>query len=368
MSYIVSETVSSSSQSAISIDTPSQNSTVEQVRNLSFSGSAQTLFGMWIVNVLLTFLTLGIYYFWAKVKVRTYILSQTSFDGHRFAYHGTGYELLVGWFKGALLFGLPWVVLNYGLWFVDLSDNIQIAASILSWFIILAFPPFIQVWSLRYRLSRTSWCGIRFSFRGRLSDYFKIWAKGITLTILTAGLYYPFFATQTRAFMVTNSRLGNRPFTFDGKASQLFKVFFQSFQLVLFFGGLGAFFWWMRDSPIILMLIGLVLIGPPLMWLFIIAEQRRFFWNHTCFTQCRFQSTVNSDNLLILKLSNLGLLLLSFGLAWPWVRIRSHRFALEHLILDGPLCVEDIRQERLDSSATGEEISDLSGIEFDWGL
>jgi len=368
MSYIVSETVSSYSQSAISIDTPSQKSTVEQVRNLSFSGSAQTLFGMWIVNVLLTLLTFGIYYFWAKVKVRSYILSQTSFDGHRFAYHGTGNELLVGWFKGALLFSVPWVVLNYGLWFFDPSDNIRLAASILSWFIILAFPPFLQVWSLRYRLSRTSWCAIRFSFRGWLSDYFKIWTKGITLTILTAGLYYPFFATQTRAFMVRNSYFGNRPFTFDGNARELFKVFFQGFQLVLLFGGLGVFFWWMNNLPTILMLMGLVLVVPFIMWLFIIAEQRRFFWAHTCFTQCRFRSTVNSENLLMLKLSNLGLLLLSFGLAWPWVRIRSHRFALEHLILDGPLVGEEIRQESFASSATGEEIAGLSGIEFDLSL
>lgn len=368
MSSIEPETVSSHSQSLVSLDTPVQNFAENRVRNFSFLGSPQTLFGMWIVNVLLTIITLGVYYFWAKVKIRSYMWSQTSVEGHRFAYHGTGKELLAGWFIGVLLFSIPLVVLNYGLWFLDPSENIQLAASILSWFIVLAFPPFLQVWSLRYRLSRTSWCGVRFSFRGCLSDYSKIWAKGIMLTILSAGLYYPFFATQTRAFMVSNSYLGNRSFSFDGHAHELFRVFFRSFQLVLFFGALGAFFWWMRDSPIVLMLLGLVLIAPPLMWLFMIAEQRRFFWNHTCLTQCRFQSTVHPDNLLRLKLTNLGLLLLSFGLAWPWVRIRSHQFALEHLVLKGPLHGEEIRQESVNSSATGEEIAGLSGIEFDLGL
>ena len=48
---------------------------------------------MQIVNVCLTILTLGVYHFWGKAKVRRYLFSHTAFAGDRFAYHGTGKEL-----------------------------------------------------------------------------------------------------------------------------------------------------------------------------------------------------------------------------------------------------------------------------------
>ena len=66
----------------------------DQVRKLRFHGTGGSLFGIHIVNMLLTGLTLGIYYFWGKVKVRNYVFSQSEFEGDRFAYHGTGKELI----------------------------------------------------------------------------------------------------------------------------------------------------------------------------------------------------------------------------------------------------------------------------------
>src|SRR5215510_8374244 len=87
---------------------PMDGFSTEETRRLQFHGSAQTLFGIWIVNVFLTLLTLGVYYFWAKVRIREYLLSQTSFEGDRFAYHGTGTELLIGWIKAMLCVGIPY--------------------------------------------------------------------------------------------------------------------------------------------------------------------------------------------------------------------------------------------------------------------
>ena len=77
----------------------------DQVRKLRFHGTGGSLFGIHIVNMLLTGLTLGIYYFWGKVKVRNYVFSQSEFEGDRFAYHGTGKELLLGWLKGMAILG-----------------------------------------------------------------------------------------------------------------------------------------------------------------------------------------------------------------------------------------------------------------------
>src|SRR5215475_8491860 len=121
---------------------------VDGVRNPVFHGSGGTLFGIHVVNALLILVTLGIYYFWAKTRVRRYLASQAEMELDRFAYHGTAKELLLGTLKAV-------------------------------------------VGARRYRLSRTSWRGIRFSFRGQVWDLVKIFIIGSFLTGLTLGLYYP---------------------------------------------------------------------------------------------------------------------------------------------------------------------------------
>src|SRR3990172_1471949 len=78
---------------------------VSQVRRLSFHGNGGGLFGNYIRKLLLSLVTFGIYYFWGKVEVRKYLYSQHEFEGDRFAYHGTGKEIFIGWLKAALLFG-----------------------------------------------------------------------------------------------------------------------------------------------------------------------------------------------------------------------------------------------------------------------
>ena len=65
-------------------------------RHPVFHGRGGTLFGIHVVNTLLTLVTLGVYYFWAKTRLRQYLFSQSEIEGDRFAYHGTGRELLLG--------------------------------------------------------------------------------------------------------------------------------------------------------------------------------------------------------------------------------------------------------------------------------
>src|SRR6478752_6783812 len=62
----------------------------------SFTGSAREYFGIWIVNVLLTILTLGIYSAWAKVRRNRYFFGNTVLLGRSFEYHAKGLQILIG--------------------------------------------------------------------------------------------------------------------------------------------------------------------------------------------------------------------------------------------------------------------------------
>src|SRR5215475_359757 len=158
---------------------------VDGVRNPVFHGSGGTLFGIHVVNALLILVTLGIYYFWAKTRVRRYLASQAEMELDRFAYHGTAKELLLGTLKAVVVFGIPVLLMNFIRDVLDVPAALKVIAGVISGSLIFVFFPVAVVGARRYRLSRMSWRGIRFSFRGQVWDLVKIFIIGSFLTGLT---------------------------------------------------------------------------------------------------------------------------------------------------------------------------------------
>jgi uncharacterized membrane protein YjgN (DUF898 family) len=310
-------------------------------RRLSFHGTGGTLFGIHVVNVLFTVLTLGVYYFWGKTRIRRYLFGESAFERDRFAYHGTPQELLLGFAKAFVVFFVPIVVLTVVRDVLDVGPTIKGAAALSISVLFLMFLPVAMVGARRYRLSRTSWRGIRFSFRGPAFEFVKIFVKGTFLTGLTFGLYYPFFVTRRQAFMIGHSYFGNERFDFDGRGRELFGPFLLSILLTL--PTLG------------------------LCWVWFLARKRRFFWDHTTFGAARFGSAVTGGALLGLWAVNAILLVCTIGLAWPWVRVRNIDFAFRYLALDGPLDLDRIRQQAQQASATGEGLAGFLDTGFDLG-
>ncbi len=140
-------------------------STPEDSYRFKFQGDGRILLNISFVNLIKTVFTLGIYRFWAKTNVRQYIWSQTLFSGDRFSYHGTGKELM----KGAIRFGSILILLILATVYVTFNIGPEAGelASDLLGFIILIMIPALMVGAWRYRLSRTAWRNIRFSFRGK---------------------------------------------------------------------------------------------------------------------------------------------------------------------------------------------------------
>ena len=312
-----------------------------QMHRLSFHGSGGSLLGIHIVNVFLTVITLGIYYFWAKARVRSYVLSQAEFAGDRFAYHGTGKELLVGFLKAVLLIGIPFVLLRLGIDLVARSDVVRAVAGALSYVALLAFLAFATIGARRYRLSRTSWRGVRFSFRGQLVEFLKLFVGGSLLSTITLGLYYPFFDTRRHGFLVSHSYFGSERFSFDGQGKDLF----------------GRF--------LLTILLSLPTLG--LCWFWFLARKQRYFWDHTSFGAARFQCTVTGGRLLALNLGNALILVLTLGFGWPWVLVRNARFACTYVVLEGSLDLTAVQQEAQAVSTTGEGLAGILDAGFDFG-
>src|SRR5258705_175247 len=220
----------------------------EPLRRPTFHGSGGTLFGIHVVNTLLTIVTVGIYYFWAKTRLRQYLFGQAEIDGDRFAYHGTGRELLLGTLKAALVFGVPISLLNIIRDVLDAPVLVKLADGVLSGSLLFVLFPVAMVGARRYRLGRTSWRGIRFSFRGRVWDLIKIVLVGTFLTGITLGLYYPVLLVKRQAFMISNSYFGSERFGFAGRGRDLFWVYVQAALLTVPTLGL-SWVWYAARQP-----------------------------------------------------------------------------------------------------------------------
>ena len=69
------------------------STTVEQ---FVFTGAAREFFGIWIVNLFLSIITLGIYSAWATVRKKRYMYGHTWLAGANFEYHGDPIAILKG--------------------------------------------------------------------------------------------------------------------------------------------------------------------------------------------------------------------------------------------------------------------------------
>src|SRR2546425_10880843 len=159
-------------------------------------------------------LSLGGYYFWGKARVRSYVFGQTALEGDRFASHGTGGELARGFARAMAFFILPVIALNLLPRLLGAGPLLERSAQLLGYVVVSVFMPIAAVGAHRYRLSRTSWRGIRFSFRGRTRGFVKLFIGGSMLTTPTPGLYYSGFHTPPRALLVGPPPLRHPPLCF----------------------------------------------------------------------------------------------------------------------------------------------------------
>jgi uncharacterized membrane protein YjgN (DUF898 family) len=314
-----------------------------RIAKLRYHGTGGELFGLMIVNALLTLITVGVYSFWAKNKVRQFHHSHTEIDGDRFAYHGTGGELFVGALKAAgvmivlsLVFGVATAISG--------GDAASPAArlGIVAFFYLAIFLLMTVAvnGARRYRLSRSSWRGIRFSFHGRWQEFLGLMVRGTLLSIVTLGFYGPRFQNKRRAFLVSNARFGSEPFLYDGDGRGLFGQYVKA--LLLTIPTLG------------------------LCWIWYAAFKHRYFWGHTAMRGARFRSAVSGGALFKLQLTNALLVLFTLGIGTPWAIARTHAFWCDNVTLRGTVDWAAIEQRAQAAAATAEGLAE--GFDVDVGF
>ena len=307
---------------------------------LSYQGKGEELFGILIVNFFLTLITLGFYYPWAKVKKLKYVYGSTEFSGNRFEFHGTGQEMFIGMIKAVAIFIVLYVIL-----LLTITKG-PILASLGTIIYVLGFLTLIPIaihGALKYRLSRSSWRGIYFGYRGNLVELFKVYFKGFGLTIITLGIYGSWFAVDLRKYVFKYIRFGSVRFSFNGDGGTLFIICLKG--ILLSIVTLGIYLFWYLKARFNFM-----------------VENTTIEHNGKSYP---IKSNATGLGILKLELVNILLLIITLGLAYSWVLTRELRYFMSNIEVPVEFDSGSISQtEEGFSDATGSNLLDF----LDFGL
>ncbi len=319
-------------------------------RPFEFTGKGGEFFRIWIVNLLLSIITLGIYSAWAKVRTQRYFYGNTRLDGSSFEYLADPIKILKGRIIAFVL-----LVIYVG------SDMVSPVFSAICALLLFIGMPWIIVRSLSFRNHNSAWRGVRFGFDGRVGTSAKVFLMWPLLGMLTLGLLFPLAMKHQQRFLVGNSRYGSTLFDFSAGTKRFYALV--GLGLLIAVCGFGlAFVLGLAFGP-------LGMLGGMATYLAIFVyfnvATTNLIYGSTSLAEHQLSAHYNYGSYAGLMVTNLLCMVLTFGLFYPWAKVRTARYAAEHISL---LAAGDldgfIADQRSGASATGGEIGDLFDIDI----
>lgn len=349
-----------------------------QQQALQYDGRLGELYRIFLVNLLLTVITLGIYRFWAITRWRRYFWSHMRFQGERLEYTGRGLELFLGFLMAiAILIGLivGAVILAVLCRFIYAPLAVLPILAIYVAIFILAFAARFS--AQRYRLSRTLWCRIRGGMEGSALDYGARAFGYLLLQPFTLFQLLPWMQVRLAERRINASRLGSAAFSFSGRALSLYPAFLATMiATILLFAVIAALVWSaiaplmnfmlhvhgdpravlaaQRMTPIIFVGILAFGVGSVLISSWYSALFVRHLAGRTQLATLHFSSRLSGGRLFRLILGNTLIVLCTIGLGLPIALHRIARMLADNFQVAGTLDAAALRQSTLAMPRTGE--------------
>lgn len=349
-----------------------QNPTIHKV---DFSGNARSYFGIWIVNILLSIVTLGIYSAWAKVRTKRYMYQHTAIDGRRFDYHATGMQILIGRLivvAGFIAFSVVSAIPLLGI-FAALG--------------LLFLAPWLINRGMLFNARVTSWSGLRFGFDGNYWRAFRVYILYPFLSFFTLYLALPFAIRAQQSYSVNSHRFGNAKFGFESGVGPFYKAFLLAIVwmiaavVVVFvaFGGMTVIQDFARleqsggapDNAMMIRLalfyVLMILAILPAGFIYQAFLRNAVYAGASLEGGHQFRSDIKPLQLVWIGVSNAVAIICSIGLLLPWAHIRMMRYLSDHTFILANGSLDEFTGKQEESvGAIGDAYADIEG--FDVGL
>lgn len=340
----------------------------EREYQLEFRCGLGEILGLTLVTGLLTVVTLTIYRFWGRTRVRRLLWRRTLLLGDPLEYAGTGWELFVGFLKVLVLVILPLVLVERGIavWeqsaiqdaIAEMQTEIRkrpagtplpnmfaimwsmkdhMIGPWLSRYAYLGLVVFLIGFGVyvarRYRLTRTRWRGVRGNQDGRPLAYAGRYLGFVVALIFTLGLVLPLRNASLWRYRYRHTLFGSTRFSSTASARGLYGRFLLCWLLLL---------------PTLFM---------SLAWYK--AKELRHFVAATHFGDgLTFRLNATGWSLLRLGIGNILITIFTLGLGSPIVQYRQARYVAKRLVAFGSTDLNNIRYDPRSGPGTGEGLAD----------
>lgn len=313
-----------------------------------FRGDGMEYFKIWIVNILLTIVTLGIYSAWATVRSNRYFYANTYLDESNFQYLAEPLTIL----KGRLMAVGVFILISMASW---KSSMVGAAMTV----VILLAIPYLVNQSLAFQLRNTAYKNIQFRFKATYLEAFMVFYIWPIAGMLTLGILYPLALLKMNQYMVKNSAYGTTKFDFNAT----FKDYGVIFLTLLGAGlvlGLVAFLLATYVFPIprlAMTLYGLVYVG---LIIYFIVATFNLFYLRLSLTEHGFTGSISMAGYTKTVFINLFLILVTIGLYLPAAKVRMTKYIASCVKMETKGSLDDfVAAEKESVSAFGEEFSQV---------
>lgn len=342
---------------------------------LQFTGTGREYFGIWIVNLLLTLVTLGIYSPWAKVRRMHYFYRNTQLAGSSFDFHGSPVRILVG--RAIALVML--IGYNVGVRLHSLVTLLMVVA-------LAVVMPWLLRNSFRFRLYNTSWRGTRFHFRGELGGAYRVFLLNGFLTLITVYIMMPFAHQRLKAYQHDNTWFGRTQCSFHARAGQFYLIYLLGLGALVVAGvviavsgvsgALAAIATAQQQGTrvdpramlhVLFVVYGILILVAVSIGPIIHALITNLIWNNTRVGEHRIECKLSPYMLIWITLSNFVLVIVTLGFFMPWAHVRLAKYQLESTrLLPASDLQEFVAAEPEEPGAIGEEAATV--FDFDIAL
>ena len=289
-------------------------------KKTEFEGKAGEYFRIWIVNLFLSIITLGIYSPWGKVVNTKYLYQNLSIEGHRFDYIAEPIQILKGRLIAVFLLILVAVLSVYFP-----------TVYLMSFIILILLMPWILNRSLSFQLRMTTYRNVSFEFKGDYGNRFWYFLFLPFLSIFTLYLALQAILRRGSEYQINKTKFGNKYFVSSLNSAEFYAASVKLFGAVLAVGiVLGVLTMLTSESLPILsglfLIIGYVLIIALSASIWGALIRNHTFNSSTIPNVASFKSSMEVKAYTGIVFTNVLALIFSLGLAYPWVAIRNMKY------------------------------------------
>lgn len=329
-----------------------------------FYGTGFEYFKIWIVNLILTVITLGVYSPWAKVRRLRYFYGNTEVNDAVFDFTANPKRILVGRLIALGLYLLISVTAQF-------SPDLAFVGGL----VIFAIVPWLMRSTMRFMARNSQYHNVRFGFDGSLLHAYLVMILSLALSAMSLGLLAPIGWWFFKRYQFDNTYFGHLRFSFNASIWDMYKAMIIPI-LVVIGAGIGAFtllgLGTAMDNGATGGVVIVAIMGFYSLMVLVLPLMQAYIHKATWQTMTLGDNEFMLDGFSPLKFAfiqatNYLGIVLTLGLFYPWAQVRMHRYKIETLTLIAYDDFDDLATPMMDDeSALAEEIGDVFDFDISW--